>query len=81
MAEGGPLGFYRGLSAALLRQIFYTTTRLGMYKTVFAEVQKRNKEQGRSKCIFMKNNFLLHKKLDVHLLLDLLDPSLEILLI
>jgi hypothetical protein len=54
---------------------------LGMYKTVFAEVQKRNKEQGRSKWIFIKNNFLLHKKLDVHLLLGLLDPLLEILLI
>ena len=36
LSEGGPLAFYRGLSAALMRQIFYTTTRLGIYKTIFA---------------------------------------------
>ena len=48
MAEGGLGAFYRGLSAALLRQVFYTTTRLGIYKTVFAEVSRRNKEKGRS---------------------------------
>ena len=29
-----------------MRQIFYTTTRMGVYKTVFNEVQRRNKEKG-----------------------------------
>ena len=53
LSEGGPLGFYRGLSAAFLRQIFYTTTRLGMYKTVVAEVTERNKQQGRSTYLLM----------------------------
>jgi solute carrier family 25 oxoglutarate transporter 11 len=52
-SKGGTGSFYKGLGAALLRQIFYTTTRLGVYKTIFAEVQKRNKEAGKSNSILI----------------------------
>lgn len=31
-----------------MRQVFYTTTRLGVYKNVFENVKARNKTQGRS---------------------------------
>jgi len=31
----GIKGFYKGLDSALARQVFYTTTRLGVYKTLF----------------------------------------------
>ncbi|XP_031472559.1 mitochondrial dicarboxylate/tricarboxylate transporter DTC [Nymphaea colorata] len=33
----GVRGFYRGLDSALVRQIFYTTTRMGIYKTISEE--------------------------------------------
>lgn len=32
--ENGPLGFYNGLSAALFRQITYSTTRFGVYQVM-----------------------------------------------
>lgn len=35
LATGGVRGFYKGLDSALTRQVFYTTSRLGIYKTVF----------------------------------------------
>ncbi len=35
----GILGFYKGLDAGLTRQIFYTTTRLGVYKTMFEKIK------------------------------------------
>jgi len=63
-SKGGTLGFYKGLSAALLRQIFYTTTRLGVYKTVVAEVQKKKSIKRK------KNSCLSLKKQDVQHLLD-----------
>lgn len=34
----GVLGFYKGLDAALARQVLYTTTRMGIYKTLFDHV-------------------------------------------
>jgi len=34
-AQAGMRGFYRGLDSALARQVFYTTSRLGIYKTMF----------------------------------------------
>lgn len=36
------------LDSALVRQIFYTTTRMGIYKTISEEVAKSNKEKGQS---------------------------------
>ena len=39
---GGIKGFYRGLDSALARQVFYTTTRLGIYKTLFDSIKARN---------------------------------------
>lgn len=38
--SSGIKGFYRGLDSALARQIFYTTTRLGIYKTLFDKAKK-----------------------------------------
>lgn len=35
LANEGPLAFYNGLSAGLLRQATYTTTRLGIYSYLF----------------------------------------------
>src|SRR5689334_2482245 len=34
-ASGGIAGFYRGIDSAYARQIFYTTSRLGIYKSMF----------------------------------------------
>lgn len=42
MTRDGIRGFYRGLDSAVTRQLFYATTRLGMYKTLTAEVGRRN---------------------------------------
>lgn len=54
-ASGGIRAFYKGykqnlcsLDSALMRQVFYTTTRLGIYKTIFEEIKRRNKLEGRS---------------------------------
>lgn len=30
----GPFGFYKGIGAALLRQVTYATTRLGLYRAI-----------------------------------------------
>ena len=46
MSRDGIRGFYRGLDSALTRQLFYTTTRLGIYKTVTGIVQEKNKARG-----------------------------------
>ena len=35
LKKDGVKGFYRGLDAAFTRQIFYTTTRLGIYNKLF----------------------------------------------
>jgi len=40
LSTGGVRGFYKGLDSALTRQIFYTTSRLGIYKTIFNKVKK-----------------------------------------
>ncbi|KAM3137730.1 hypothetical protein pb186bvf_010150 [Paramecium bursaria] len=40
--QGGVTSFWRGIDSALARQIFYTTTRLGIYKSLFAEAKARN---------------------------------------
>ena len=37
------------IDSALARQIFYTTTRLGVYKTITEEVKRKNQAEGRSK--------------------------------
>ena len=41
--EEGPLAFYRGLSAGLLRQATYTTARLGTFNTI-SEALKRDQQ-------------------------------------
>lgn len=51
--EGITSILYR-LDSALARQVFYTTTRLGIYKTITANVKESNKKQGISKSY---NNF------------------------
>ena len=38
-AKDGIKGFYKGLDSALTRQVFYTTSRLGLYKTFFGMAQ------------------------------------------
>jgi solute carrier family 25 oxoglutarate transporter 11 len=35
LRTGGVAGLYKGLDAALTRQVFYTTTRLGIYNKMF----------------------------------------------
>jgi solute carrier family 25 oxoglutarate transporter 11 len=45
-SEGGGLrSFYRGIDSALARQLFYTTTRLGIFKNLTEWVKERNKGQ------------------------------------
>lgn len=39
LANGGVGAFYKGLDSALTRQLFYTTSRLGIYKTVFNKMK------------------------------------------
>ena len=46
MSKDGIRGFYRGLDSAVTRQLFYATTRLGMYKTLTTEIGNRNKAEG-----------------------------------
>lgn len=41
MSESGFFGLYKGLSSALMRQVFYATTRLGLYK-ILTENHKKN---------------------------------------
>lgn len=36
--------FYKGLDSALIRQVTYTTTRMGVYKNLFTNYQKKNGE-------------------------------------
>merc|ERR1719281_2201740 len=42
LAEGGPKQFYSGLSAALLRQVFYGSSRLGLFNTSLDYCQHHN---------------------------------------
>lgn len=44
MGESGALGLYKGLSSALMRQVFYATTRLGLYK-ILSEGHKKKIKQ------------------------------------
>ncbi|KAM7539329.1 hypothetical protein Aperf_G00000059239 [Anoplocephala perfoliata] len=44
--QEGPLKIYAGLSAGLLRQATYTTTRLGIYTSLFECVSSRSKSGG-----------------------------------
>ena len=46
MAKDGIRGFYRGLDSAVTRQLFYATTRLGMYKTLTQIIGEKNKAEG-----------------------------------
>lgn len=39
---GGIKNFYKGIDSAITRQIFYTTTRMGVYKTLFNQEKKKN---------------------------------------
>jgi len=41
LREDGIRGFYKGLDAALLRQLLYTTTRMGVYTTSFEKIKER----------------------------------------
>jgi solute carrier family 25 (mitochondrial oxoglutarate transporter), member 11 len=43
LAEEGPKGFYKGLSSALLRQFTYGTIRIGTYRYLMENEQKKNK--------------------------------------
>ena len=45
IGESGPLGLYRGLSSALMRQVFYATTRLGLYKILTENHKKKTKSK------------------------------------
>lgn len=38
----GVLGFYKGLDAAIFRQAVYSTTRMGIYKTLFRRIEEKN---------------------------------------
>ena len=40
ISESGFTGLYAGLSSALMRQVFYATTRLGLFK-IFSEKHKK----------------------------------------
>ena len=42
LKTSGVQGFYKGLSAALFRQATYGTVRLGLYKSMFITVKKKN---------------------------------------
>jgi len=42
LKENGIRGFYKGLDAALLRQVLYTTTRMGVYTTSFEHIKARD---------------------------------------
>lgn len=39
--QDGILGFYKGLDAAIFRQATYSTTRLGIYKTLFRKFEEK----------------------------------------
>ncbi len=45
IAEGSYSVFYRGLDSALLRQLFYTSTRLGMFYNIKDFLVKKNKRE------------------------------------
>ena len=43
LANGKGLGqFYKGLDSAIMRQITYTTTRMGIYKTLFSNYEEKH---------------------------------------
>lgn len=42
LAKEGAKGFYKGLDSSLFRQATYCTARLGIYKTLFKNVQEKN---------------------------------------
>ena len=44
-AEGSYRVFYRGLDSALLRQLFYTSTRLGLFYNIKDYLVKKNKRE------------------------------------
>jgi solute carrier family 25 oxoglutarate transporter 11 len=44
-SEGSYGAFYRGLDSALMRQIFYTSTRLGLFYTIKDNLVKKNKRE------------------------------------
>lgn len=46
LAEGKFLDLYTGLSAGILRQVFYTTARLGLFDTFQSSLQARANERG-----------------------------------
>lgn len=45
MANEGPAAFYKGLDAALMRQLFYTTARFGIFLNL-SDYVKRNRNNG-----------------------------------
>lgn len=53
-AQEGARGFYRGLDSALARQVFYTTTRLGIYKIITEKTKENNKLKGQSALSFLQ---------------------------
>ncbi|KAM5343864.1 hypothetical protein ACJ41O_012401 [Fusarium nematophilum] len=46
LAKGGLVNLYQGLSAALLKQLIYGTTRLGLFYTFEKHLDRRAREQG-----------------------------------
>lgn len=55
--EGGPKQLYAGLSAALLRQVFYGSSRLGLFSVSTDYFQERN--NGKSLPFYMKTGLAL----------------------
>ena len=53
LAKEGVKGFYRGLDAALMRQIFYTTARFGIFLNL-TDYIKREKNNGQNLSLFQK---------------------------
>lgn len=50
-ATGGCKTFYKGIDSALMRQLFYTTTRLGVYRSLFTQIKNT---QGRDPTLLQK---------------------------
>jgi len=69
------------IDSALARQIFYTTTRLGVYKKITEYTKEQNKLIGRSKNSIIQRISRFSKKLIAQQLQDLSDQLLVTLLI
>jgi len=57
LSSGGVSSFYKGIDSALTRQVFYTTSRLGIYKTVFNRMKE--KQGGKDSLVYGEDAILL----------------------